>query len=349
MVQHFAYSSPRSSLLPYTARKLCLLPDHWVDVQFHRRNHWFSVAASRWRHRRIQALFMQVGNLSVGYFTIAIAVHTFNSLVMKMRHLSSSAAPRSLQAGFSQGFRRTVHDSLFGWICIRCRPSDLRRAHCLSKLLFIFHILPILLASLLGAILYSLIFLVLRGSLKLRSGVKLTLDPSSRWHASEGVTESYHRFIARLARSMLWYPVAYIVLLIPYAITRLFMVSGFAVPFQAIIFASVCWYTLSVVDVFLLYNTFRVLGPAFDARSVVSTRKSMTSMGNLEKFAPAPSGYAADMKQKIHQYRSESISTLHSADRSISDSSSYSGRHLLPLHHGKETPFPTAQCLVALS
>lgn len=62
----------------------------------------------------------------------------------------------------------------------------------------------ILLASLLGAILYSLIFLVLRGSLKIKSGVKLTLDPNARWHSSEGLTESYHRFIARVAKSMLW-------------------------------------------------------------------------------------------------------------------------------------------------
>ena len=30
-------------------------------------------------------LFMQMGNFSTGYFTVAIAVHTFNSLVMQMR------------------------------------------------------------------------------------------------------------------------------------------------------------------------------------------------------------------------------------------------------------------------
>lgn len=28
---------------------------------------------------------MQIGNFSTGYFTIAIVVHTFNSLVMRMR------------------------------------------------------------------------------------------------------------------------------------------------------------------------------------------------------------------------------------------------------------------------
>lgn len=32
-----------------------------------------------------QAFIMQIGNFSSGYFTIAIAVHTFNSLALKMR------------------------------------------------------------------------------------------------------------------------------------------------------------------------------------------------------------------------------------------------------------------------
>ena len=70
---------------------------------------------------------------------------------------------------------------------------------------------------------------------------------------------------------------------------RLFAISGFAVPFEAMVFAFVCWYLLSkyhlpgvhgvcsvtradVVEVPLLYNTFRLLGRAFDG---VSTRSSL--------------------------------------------------------------------------
>lgn len=36
----------------------------------------------------------------------------------------------------------------------------------------------------------------------IKGGIKLKLDPSGRW---DGDMESYHRFIARIARSMLWY------------------------------------------------------------------------------------------------------------------------------------------------
>lgn len=40
------------------------------------------------------------------------------------------------------------------------------------------------------------------------------------------------------------YPVAYIALLVPYAIMRLLVISGFTVSFEAMIFAFVCWYSL---------------------------------------------------------------------------------------------------------
>jgi hypothetical protein len=62
----------------------------------------------------------------------------------------------------------------------------------------------ILIASTLGTVLYSLIFLILRGTLKIKSGIKLTLNPNERWTDSEDLGVNYHRFIARIAKSMLW-------------------------------------------------------------------------------------------------------------------------------------------------
>ena len=61
----------------------------------------------------------------------------------------------------------------------------------------------IFIASVLSAILYSVIYLVLRGTLNIKGGVTLILDPHERW-AVGGVNQDYHRFIARIARSMLW-------------------------------------------------------------------------------------------------------------------------------------------------
>jgi hypothetical protein len=53
-----------------------------------------------------------------------------------------------------------------------------------------------------SALLYSLIFLVLRGTLVIRGGLKFSLDPNERW---SGNVQNYHRFVARIARSMLWF------------------------------------------------------------------------------------------------------------------------------------------------
>ncbi|KAF8968025.1 hypothetical protein BDZ97DRAFT_448138 [Flammula alnicola] len=159
---------------------------------------------------RFQALITQIGTFSTGYFTIAIAVHTFNSLVMKMRQsvvicrttivagwvLAAIIAAVPFMIHLPEGYVYGADDLL---------TCGVRSVY--PKLQFFLHLLPILLASVLGAVLYSLIFLVLRGTLKLKSGIKLTLDPNVRWNGSEGLGESYHRFIARVARSMLWYPV----------------------------------------------------------------------------------------------------------------------------------------------
>jgi hypothetical protein len=56
----------------------------------------------------------------------------------------------------------------------------------------------------LGTVLYSLIFLVLRGTLRIKGGIKLTLNPNERWINREDPEVNYHRFIARIAKNMLW-------------------------------------------------------------------------------------------------------------------------------------------------
>lgn len=89
------------------------------------------------------------------------------------------------------------------------------------------------------------------------------------------------------------------------------------------------------MDVLLLYNTFRVLGPAFDARSAASSRiSSFGTAGELEKYAPSLTiGRRSEMQEKIHQYRSQNIGS----SRSSSENSwSGSSQGLLPLHLGRD-------------
>jgi len=234
---------------------------------------------------------MAIGTVSSGYFTVAIAVHSFFSLVLQKRQ--SAIICRSIIAGgwflsilmgaipFGIRFPEGAAYGPDGVICgIRS---------IFPKLQFFFHLLPILLSSFLGAILYSLTFLVLRGTVKFREGIKLTLNPAERWANRNKDDENYRRFVAKLSRSMLWYPVAYAVLLVPYSMVRLFALSGFPVSFEATAFAFVCWHLHGVVNVPLLYNTSRLLGKAFgDAVSSPNTEKDLESFvsdNHKEKYS----------------------------------------------------------------
>lgn len=61
----------------------------------------------------------------------------------------------------------------------------------------------ILLGSLLSAGLCSVAFLILRGSMSIKGGIKFVVDPTERWTVSTD-PESYQRFVAKIARTMLW-------------------------------------------------------------------------------------------------------------------------------------------------
>ncbi|KAF8207160.1 hypothetical protein K438DRAFT_1714041 [Mycena galopus ATCC 62051] len=214
-----------------------------------------------------QAIVMQVANFAGAYFTIAIAIHTVNSLVLKKRQ-STWVCITTISVGWMTSavlavapllYKTGATGSMYGISGLSCGIRDVY-----PRSLFFFHLLPIFITSIMSALLYSLIFLVLRGTLVIRGGLKFSLDPNERWG---GNVQNYHRFVARIARSMLWFPIAYILLLVPYSVTRLISLSGNECPFPLLVAAYVCWFMLGVVNVLVLYNTFRVLGPAFNGKT----------------------------------------------------------------------------------
>jgi len=285
-----------------------------------------------------QATVMQIGNFSTAYFTVTIAVHTFNSLVLRKRQSALICVTVIAFGWISSGvlaalplLRSQPLGPLYGGSGLSC---GVRRVY--AKPQFFFHLLPIFIASILSAVLYSIIFLVLRGTLVIKGGLKLTLDPNERWGGHGGI--NYHHFIASIARSMLWYPIAYVTLLVPYSVTRLLNLSGFAVPFPASVFAYTCWFTLGIVNVLLLYNTFRVLGPAFDARPTL-TQKAMESFSTPEAFRRSTPlnlyGPRSPMEEKIKQYRSPIIVSPSRSGVPGTTSAATSVRALIPDSTGR--------------
>ncbi|KAJ7242799.1 hypothetical protein B0H12DRAFT_1236673 [Mycena haematopus] len=262
-----------------------------------------------------QAIVMQVANFAGAYFTIAIAIHTVNSLVLKKRQ-STWVCITTISVGWVVSvalavapllYKTTSLGPLYGISGLNCGIRDVY-----PRSLFFFHLFPIFIASIMSALLYSLIFLVLRGTLVIRGGLKFSLDPNERW---SGNVHNYHRFVARIARSMLWFPIAYISFLVPYSVTRLIDISGRKCPFPLLVAAYVCWFMLGVANVLTLYNTFRVLGPAFGATTTSQKDLESNVSGTRRQLPPM----IAVGEQDQYSYRSfESMSEKSSRPNSLS-------------------------------
>ncbi|KAI0346177.1 hypothetical protein BDW22DRAFT_1425695 [Trametopsis cervina] len=226
-----------------------------------------------------QAILGEIADIAAAFFTGAIAVHTFNSLVLKFR----------LSLWFCFGF------VLFGWalaIILAIFPinsqTKLGPFYTLDGLtcgispeypLFetLIHLVPIFVASLVAAVFYSLVFLILRGTIAIRGGLKLNLDYESR-RSTMYDSHEYPRFIAAIARSMLWYPVVYVVLMFPHLVTCLLNASGFKVSEIFRVVTAAASALLGLANVLIFYNTIRIMGPAFDGTGS-QQRSSEKSIG----------------------------------------------------------------------
>ena len=103
-------------------------------------------------------------------------------------------------------------------------------------------------------------------------------------------------------------------LLVPYSIVHLLDISGIVVSFEAIVFAYVCWFSLGmthflliicsddlsgVIDVLLLYNTFRILGPVL--LPLTETEKGFSRRHH--DFECLTLRSSTSQNEKISQYR----------------------------------------------
>jgi hypothetical protein len=74
----------------------------------------------------------------------------------------------------------------------------------LGRPLYVLTIPKLFLASLLSALVYSLIFLMLRGTLVINGGLKIQIGPESRLRVRDRTFQGYQRFVHTVAQKMLW-------------------------------------------------------------------------------------------------------------------------------------------------
>lgn len=114
----------------------------------------------------------------------------YRSGVMSMDHSTTSmASPVTSQSGMEL-------PTCFSTSC-----------QCVFFALIDLHVLmtqKLFLASFLSVIVYSLIFLMLRGTIVFNSGLKIHINPERRLRPRNETFEEYQRFVHSIARIMLW-------------------------------------------------------------------------------------------------------------------------------------------------
>ncbi|KAI0806105.1 hypothetical protein BC629DRAFT_1590521 [Irpex lacteus] len=299
-----------------------------------------------------QATLSQIADVAGAYFTGAIAVHTFTSLVLKYR-LPLWFVLGAVLFGWAVAiilaiFPIQTQTKLGSFYTINGLTCDISPQYPLFET--VIHLVPIFIASLVAAIFYSLVFLILRGTIAIHGGLKLNLDYEAR-RTTMYDSHEYPRFIAAIARSMLWYPVAYVVLMFPHLVTCLLHASGFKVSETGRIITAATSALLGLANVLIFYNTIRIMGPAFDGTG--TSRTSEKSIG--EKSFVADSVSPVDVAPSVASIRAparafppprsvvsersfETFGSGHSRQASsISSVGADSTRRLIPAAHLKQS------------
>ncbi|THU87007.1 hypothetical protein K435DRAFT_356926 [Dendrothele bispora CBS 962.96] len=232
-----------------------------------------------------QGAIKQVGNVSTALWSFMISIHLFNLLFLR----------RSLTM---IGFWLTI---VLGWISVvvivLIGPAAIEKKEegryfgisgpwCWitsgypKEQIFLEYFFEFLSASL-SFILYTFVLLRVRGNLiRVEGKWNLRFVPNGEnWQLSLG-RDLIDSTMLKVAQRMVWYPVAYSVILIPITITRLSEFSGDSVPFGAVIFADVVFNLTGFVNVVLLLTTRRLF-PDMETVPDFGTQRSKLGMSVL--------------------------------------------------------------------
>ncbi|GLB37316.1 putative G protein-coupled glucose receptor regulating Gpa2 [Lyophyllum shimeji] len=218
----------------------------------------------------LQGVLKQTSDIGTAWWTLAIAAHTFFLLFLQLKTrafvlwvtlMGGWCAIAALVILGPATVNTEKSGPFFGvsgyWCWIS--PSYPTQRITLDYI-FMF------LAAFLSFILYTLIFLRLRGNIILGGGrisfrKKPTAPGSGSWQGRQFADDQ----AMLVAKKMLLYPVAYFVLVFPLAIARFASWAGNSVPFEVTIFTAAIFLLSGLVNV-LLFITIRCMLPAESLR-----------------------------------------------------------------------------------
>ncbi|RXW18065.1 hypothetical protein EST38_g7787 [Candolleomyces aberdarensis] len=214
-----------------------------------------------------QAVIKQIGINGVALSSLFIALHTFGVLVLRWkvpRHASKvGVAFIWIFIALVVGIPNAVHrnDVYYGqtgyWCWIK---TDFKAAQILSEYLWVWA------SGFIMAILYGIMFLVMRGFLIIGNGKGV------RWARKESRVkldlsagdDEEERAARAMANLLLFYPAVYIICVFPNSLARWLYFSGDEGPFQFTLFASTLFGFSGLFNVILYFSTRReyAVGPS---------------------------------------------------------------------------------------
>jgi len=222
----------------------------------------------------IQAALLLAGDLGTCMWNAVVAVHTFMTIALRAT-MPNWVVAAIVVLGWSTllllaligPFAIQSHElgPVYGiagnWCFLTNNYADVR--------LWI-HYIPILISLAFILILYVLLFLSLRGNLLIHEGRITIRRRSSVWSVAE--LPSPH--LTAVAKRMLWYPISYVVIVLPITVARLASLHGDNVPQWVWNFAITLLFLSGFINVIIYTSTRQALSPLHWSAALFGPRKS---------------------------------------------------------------------------
>ncbi|KZP18679.1 hypothetical protein FIBSPDRAFT_1045985 [Athelia psychrophila] len=231
-----------------------------------------SIMSAKWINAKVayighfctaQGVIKQIADVGAAIFAFVIAMHTFwllflrwniSNRVLRITLILSWSALVGVVVSGPATFDGTSRGPFYGISGYWCWITDAYDPERLTlDYLFMF------LSALFSFILYTLVFLRLRGNIVISGsyiGFRIK-HKSSGWRRSDSADTQ----MMAVAKQMLLYPVAYTLIILPIAAARFSSFGGRQVPFAVTIFCDTVYQLSGVINVILFTTTRRVLPP----------------------------------------------------------------------------------------
>ncbi|KAJ6497820.1 hypothetical protein C8R45DRAFT_984363 [Mycena sanguinolenta] len=208
----------------------------------------------------LQGILKQTADVATAFWTLVIALHTFALLFLELKQ-SRFTLLTTLVAGWSgigaiviagQAALNTSEKGPFygisGYWCWISPQYPTSRITLDYMFMFM--------AAVFSFLLYTLIFLRLRGNIVVSEGRVSFRRVGAAWQGKQTDKQALN-----IAKQMLLYPVAYTILILPIAASRFSSFAGHDVAFEVTIFSDAVFLLSGVVNVTLFSMSWRMLPP----------------------------------------------------------------------------------------